>query len=271
VVRSSTTRVRHIQDIRRLCPGQARHPIEVRADDAVFGGGSGQLGQSIQFALCFLERFLRHPGLVNLFAKLFDLNLLLVGLAQLFLNGLELFAQKVFALDFGHLGLGLALNLFAQFQDLEFVREQGDDLAQLGAHVVQFQDFLRIGQLNADIGSDGIHQLAWVFDTGRNARQLVWHAWNQFDQPRKQFKRFALERLHLNRILLCLLDARDPGLEVRGDLRVLSCDAFQAEHDGRTVPSADAASAERQPPSRPYNIRPGPAPPVPDSCWPPAR
>ena len=89
-----------------------------------------------------------------------DLGLLLVALAQLLLDGLELLAQEVLALHLGHLVLGLRLDLAAQLEHFELLREDAVQPDQLLADRVDLQDFLRLLRLHAGAGRHQVGQLA---------------------------------------------------------------------------------------------------------------
>ena len=96
--------VGHVQPVvRALVPGQSGQPIEVRADHSILGRRRGKPGKPVQFAPGLLFSLLRHADLVNLAPKLFDLQLLFITLAQLPLDGFELFAQEILALHLFHL------------------------------------------------------------------------------------------------------------------------------------------------------------------------
>ena len=92
--------------------------------------------------------------------ELLDLGLLLVALAQLLLDGLELLAQEVLALHLGHLVLGLRLDLAAQLEHFQFLGQDAIELDQLLADRVDLQDFLRLLRLHAGAGGDQVGQLA---------------------------------------------------------------------------------------------------------------
>ena len=88
-----------------------------------------QFLQTTELPQCFLLRLFRHLGFRDLGAEFLDLYLLLVALAQLTLDGLELLAQEVLALHLLHLGLSLGLDFLAQLQHFEFVVEDGGKMA----------------------------------------------------------------------------------------------------------------------------------------------
>ena len=82
----------------RLRPRQAEDPVEVGPDDAVLGRRRRQLLEAGELAPGRLEDVLRQALLLDLLAELVDLGLLVVALAQLFLDRLELLAEEVLAL-----------------------------------------------------------------------------------------------------------------------------------------------------------------------------
>ena len=130
----------------RRVPGQADQPVDVRPDDADLGRG----GRDPAHPVDFLDRpgldLVGHAGGFDLVAKLVDLGLLRVVLAQLALDRLELLAQDVLALGLVHLGLDLGLDPALELEDLDLVREEvGDELEPL-------DDVDRLEQLLALLG-----------------------------------------------------------------------------------------------------------------------
>ena len=82
----------------------------------MLGGRRRQLLQPRELALGRLARVLGQLGLLDLLAQLVDLGLLLVLLAQLVLDRLQLLAQEVLALGLVDLGLDLGLDLRAELR-----------------------------------------------------------------------------------------------------------------------------------------------------------
>ena len=79
----------------------------------------------------FLDVF-GHAGGFDLLAQLLDLALAFVLLAQLLLDGLELFAQVVVALRLLHLVLHLGLDLGAQLLHLDLFGQMACSAARGG-------------------------------------------------------------------------------------------------------------------------------------------
>jgi hypothetical protein len=104
-------------------PWQFAHPIEVRPDDAVFGGGGRNLIQPVQLAQGLFLHRLGHLGLGDILAQLSQFLRPGVLLPELGLDGLELFLQEVLALGLVDGFPDPALDLVAQLQDFELVRQ----------------------------------------------------------------------------------------------------------------------------------------------------
>ena len=88
---------------------------------------------------CFfasLRTVFRHLGLFQLALEFVDLLGPLVGIAQFLLQGMQLFAQEIFALGLAHLLLGIILDLGLDGRDLKFLGQQIAD---------QLEPFYRIG------------------------------------------------------------------------------------------------------------------------------
>jgi len=217
--------------IRALAPGQADQPVQVGADDAVFGGGGGQLGHAVQLAAGLLLRLLGHPGFLDLPAELLDLDLLLIGLAQFMLDGLELLAQEVLALDLLHLRLGLRLDLAAQLQNFQLLVEDGHQPAELGRDVVDLQELLAFLQVDPDVGCDGVDDLQRIVHVQGGGDQLRRDAGHQLRQVGKLVDDVAGQGLDLDVVLDLLRVAADPGDQVwLGGRIFLDLDAGQALH-----------------------------------------
>ncbi len=81
-----------------LGPRQRDDPVEVGADDAVLGGGRRQLLEPGELAERGLQHVLGQVLLLDLAAQLVDLGLLLVALAELVLDRLQLLPEEELAL-----------------------------------------------------------------------------------------------------------------------------------------------------------------------------
>ena len=94
----------------RLRPRQVGDPLQVAADHPVLGRLRRQALEALELALGGRLDVLWQPRLLKALAELLGLGLLLVHLAQLLLDRLELLAQEVLALAPVHLGLHLGLD-----------------------------------------------------------------------------------------------------------------------------------------------------------------
>jgi hypothetical protein len=88
-------------------PGQFRQPLQIGPHHAGFRGTFGHPLQPPQLALRLAGDLGRHAGLIQLALQLVKFGRGIVGLAQFFLNGLQLFAQQELSLAPFHRRAGL--------------------------------------------------------------------------------------------------------------------------------------------------------------------
>src|SRR5579872_6453029 len=84
--------------IARLAPRELDDPIQVRANDAVLGRRLRNFRKPVKLAIRGLLRIFRELRVVDLLAKLVDIGLLRIGLAQLVLNCAQLLTEIELAL-----------------------------------------------------------------------------------------------------------------------------------------------------------------------------
>ncbi len=164
-------------------PGQAHHQVQVGLDDAVLRGLDGHASHAVQLPESLLFGLLGHAGRLDALLQLADLRGLLVLLAQLLLDGLELLSQIELPLHPLHLALGLGLDLAAQLHDLHLLVQELDQEQELVLDAVQLQDLLGVLDAQADAAGHQVGQLAGVLHVGGHHRQLVRHAAVQLHQP----------------------------------------------------------------------------------------
>jgi hypothetical protein len=113
----------------RLVPRQRGDPLQVAADDAVLGRRGRQALEAGELAVGLPADLVGQVDGAELLAQLVGLGRLLVELAELLLDRLELLAQDELALAAVDLGLDLRLDARADGDDLELAREDGRELA----------------------------------------------------------------------------------------------------------------------------------------------
>src|SRR5659263_91775 len=197
-----------------LVPGNGQDPVQIGADDRVFGGGRLHLCQPVQLAPRLAIDLLGQLQLVDLAAQLVDLGGDLVHLAQLFLDRLHLLAQEVFALVLVHLALDVALDLAAQLEDLKLTGEYNRQLAQALLHIGLFQKLLFLVGIDLDRRGDEITQGAGVVHVGRRHLQLFRQVWHQPDDLGEDILQVAGERLHFLGAVDPVFKGLDPGDQV---------------------------------------------------------
>jgi hypothetical protein len=166
-------------------PGQAGHPVEVGADDAVLRRGRRHVREPIELALGLAARLLGQSGLFDSAAQGGDV-LVLVLVAELLADRAELLAQEVLALRLGHPLAGLGGDLLAQLADGQLVLEQLDELLELGVHLVQLQQLLAHRPGQRDRRGDQVRELARVGQVLGGAGQLVRQVFDERHESAEQ-------------------------------------------------------------------------------------
>ena len=175
------------------------------------------------------------PAASILVAQLLDLLGLLVALAELLLDRLQLLAQEVLALVLADLGLHLRLDLRAELEHLELLDQHPVERVHPRPDVERLEDLLlHRGADGGQAGGDEVGELARVGDVGRERLQVVGQQRRQRDDLLEVALDVALQRVDLEVILVAqlLVGDGDRRLQVRTGLRdAIEADAGQALDD----------------------------------------
>ncbi len=109
----------------------------------------------------------------------------------------------------------IGLDLAPQLEHLQLFAEQSDDAAQLLLHIVNLQHLLRVADLDAHIGGDGIDELQRVFHVQRGVDQLARHAGHELGHAREKIDDGARMRFQLHVLFAVFGVQEDARLEVR--------------------------------------------------------
>ena len=179
-------RVREVEVVRReLVPRQRGDPLEVGPDDAVLGGGLGQLLQARQLPVDLRPHGLGEVDLGELPAQLVHLGLGGVALAELLLDRLELLAQHVLALGAVELGLDLRLDARADVHHLELAREDLRQPPQPPRHVALGQQRLLLLRLDPQGAGDQVGERRRVLQVGHRQLELLRQVRDRLDDVRE--------------------------------------------------------------------------------------
>ena len=224
--------VRHVQVVLAVhVPGQGDDPVQVRADDGVLGALRRDVAEAVELPAGRLVGLLRERQLLDLLADLVDLRLLLVGLAELLLDGAHLLPQEVLALALVDLAAHVALDLGAQLQDVELAREDADELAHALLDVVLFEQRLLVVRLDAHGAGDEERERPGTFDVGRGHLELFGQVRHQRDDLAEDAQQAGAQRLRLLGLGGHVLDLLGARHQVRLLAHVLlDADALQALH-----------------------------------------
>ena len=138
----------------------------------------------------------------------------LFGFAQLFLDGLELLAQVVFALALVHVALDLGLDLVAQFQNVQLVVDHlGDQLQALGG-ILEFEHLLLLFGAGVDGRGDHVGQGARLLDGVGHLADLGRQARRQLHDARKLLDHVGHEGRGFVVLVLDIFEMRHLGLQI---------------------------------------------------------
>ena len=213
----------------RLGPGQAGQPLEVGPDHAVLRRLGREVLEARQLTLGLLHGVLGQARLVELPAQLLGLDLLLVLLAQLVLDGLELLAQEPLALALVHLRLHLRLDAGADLHQLELAGEYLGEHPQPLGHIALFEEGLLLLGLDSEGPGDHVRELGRVVEVRHRHEQLLGQVGELLDYAREGALNVAVKSLELGRGAHDVRRLLDAGHEVRlGGRELLDGDPLSA-------------------------------------------
>ncbi len=184
-----------------LVPRQREDPVEVGADDAVLRGGRRQLLEPRELAVGGLADVLREVLRLDLLAQLGQLGLLVVALAELVLDRLQLLAQEELALALLHLGLDLGLDLRAELDHLQLAIQDPEHVAEplVGIRLLE-QRLLLVG-LEAQCGGDEVRERARLVHVRGRELELGGQVRDERDQAPELVLDASGDRLELGGLL----------------------------------------------------------------------
>ncbi len=183
----------------RHAPRQLDEPLQIGADDAVLGGGGRQALEPPQLALGLLAGVLGEVRRLDPLPQLVDLGLLLVALAQLLLDRLQLLAQVVLALALLDLRLDLRLDLGAELDHLELAGEDLGQAAQPPADVHLLEQLLLLLGRDPQRAGDQVRERRGVVDVGDRELELLGQVGDLLDDLGEGALDVAGQRLELGR------------------------------------------------------------------------
>src|SRR4028118_2317043 len=110
---------------------------------------------------------LRRPGLVDLRAQLGNFGVGFAARAELLLDRLQLLAQVVLPLVLAQLFLHVGLDLLAQLEDIQLLRDEGVERNELFADGIQHQEPLALFGIHAEVGRNEVDEVARLVDVQR--------------------------------------------------------------------------------------------------------
>jgi len=214
-------------------PRQRDHQVEVGADDRRLGRRARDALEARDLAVGLALGLGRKPCLLDPLAKLAQLGLVAIELAQLALDGLQLLAQEVLALGLAHRFLGLRLDLAAELEHLELVRHVAEELLQLLPRRIHLEEVLALVGGEPDVVGDVVREVHRFVDRTCRARQLGRQLRRERHELLERCDHATKQCLSLDRRLL--VDNLGVNLDARRQVRLFrdggaQLDAAHAEH-----------------------------------------
>ena len=156
---------------------------------------------------------------VDPLAQLVDLGLLLVALAELALDRLQLLAQVVLALALLHLRLDLGLDLRPELDHLELAGEDLREPAQPARDVDLLEQLLLLRGRDPQRAGDQVRERRGVVDVGDRELQLLGQIRDLLDDLAEGALDVAGQRLELGRRLDHVGHRLDPRDQIRAARR----------------------------------------------------
>ena len=164
---------------------------------------TGIFDEAIELAQRFLADRVRHADGVDLGAQLVDLLGLIVALAKLLLDRLQLLAQEVLALVLADFRLHLRLDLRAELEDLELLDQQAVERIHPRPDVERLQDLLlHRGPERRQARGDEVGELAGIRDVAGERLQVIREQRRQGNDALEVALDVALERVDLEVVLV---------------------------------------------------------------------
>src|SRR5262249_35551729 len=154
-------------------------------------------------------------------AKLVDLDLASVGLAEFLLNGSHLLLQEVLPLLLLDGSFDVALNLGAQLQDVDLFGEVSRGFAKAIDDVKSFQDFLPLDEIERKVGRQEVAQRSWSVDAAQDFGRLIRNARRELDDALGLPSRGLDQGIQFGRFTDDVLAGVAPADHVRLSLNVL--------------------------------------------------
>ena len=152
--------------------------------------------------------------LLDLLPQLVDLGLLVVGLAELLLDRLQLLPEEELALALVDLARDLRLDLRAELRHLDLAAQDQRDLAQPLLDVGRLEQLLALLGLQPQRRGDQVGERGRVVDVRRRELQLLGQVRGHPDDLRELLLHGARERLDLRRVRDDLRQVLELGDEV---------------------------------------------------------
>jgi hypothetical protein len=181
-------------------PGKAKYPVEVGAGDRVLRDRWRHLRKAFDLLEGDLANLIRQVGLLDLLAQIVGLRRDRIRLAQLTLNGADLFPEKEVALVFRHRAGDVVLNLGTERGNFELSIQQRLQAVQPLFDIGRLQQLLPLVQAEIEIRRDEVGEVAAGLGVDRGNLDLIRKRRIELDDFLELPVRVARQGRHFHRI-----------------------------------------------------------------------
>ena len=164
-----------VLDLGALLPRDLHQPVDVVAHDGRLGRHRRHELELRELGVRLVAGFLRHAGARDALLELGDLVGRVVHLAQFLLDRLHLLVEVVLALALLHLLLDAAADALLDLQHVHLALDQGEDVLQAAAHVLDLEHLLLGIELERHVRGDGVGEPARLLDARERGQDLRRH------------------------------------------------------------------------------------------------
>ena len=156
----------------RLGPRHVHEPVEVRAHHRRFRRVWVHRLEALQLLRSLARHFFRHRGFGDLLLEVVELFVLSVRVAELVLDGPELFAKEILLLHPVHLLLGLRLDAGLHGEELVLAQQVLVHFPEALDRIDRLEDLLAVVDLESEVRRDEIREAPGVVHVIENRQQI---------------------------------------------------------------------------------------------------
>ena len=147
-----------------LFPRQRKNPLKIVTNNGCFGAHRPHIAQFFQFCCGFFTNWLWQFHIIQLSFDFIKLIHAILAFTKLFLDGLHLLVQIIFALGFFHLPLDAVTHSFFDLKRANFAFHHAQNLFKTLMHIKRFKQILLFGDFHGQMRGNHIGNFISLID-----------------------------------------------------------------------------------------------------------